>query len=103
MVDIWDDKVTKKAATLPDEVEVQSPDGSPLDGEDAEPCVIVLDNLIKQHLAQKMLTGKQSFETIFMRHLSSAVKSYIKNHPVDLDNGEDSDIMVETANEGDTE
>lgn len=80
MVDFWDERVTRKAATLPDEVEVQSPDGSPLDGEGADPCIISLDALTKRHLAASMIKSKQSFETTFRRFMSKAIKEYGRNH-----------------------
>ena len=95
MTGFWDHKVTKKAMKLPDEVEVQSPDGSPLDGAGAEPCIVKLDELIKRHLAQKMITGKQSFETTFKRYLASAIKQ------ASLTSEADDGTVVETA-EGDT-
>ena len=73
-VDIWDAKVTKKVLKLPNEVEVQSPDGSPLDGEGSDPCVIELSELTKRHLAMGMINSKQSFETTFMRYLMQGIK-----------------------------
>jgi hypothetical protein len=76
VVDFWDNAVTKKVMTLPDEVEVQSPDGSPLDGDGADPCIIKLDVLTKRHLAMSMINSKQSFETTFRRFLSKAIKGY---------------------------
>ena len=95
MIDFWDEKVTKKVMKLPDEVEVQSPDGSPLDGEGAEPCVIELDNLTKRYLAHKMIMGKQSFEKTFMRYLMAAIKQ------ASLTSDAGAGIVDETAN-GDT-
>lgn len=71
--------VEKTIEGLPDEVALLHIDGEPLLEEDGTPVVVSLDRVIKETIADRMITWKQSFETTFNRILRNAIRSYERN------------------------
>ena len=88
-----EDQILELAKTIPDEIQLCDLEGKPYD--DPED-VIPLDNITKLTLAQLMIGTGDDLETV----VNDVLKSAIERFDDPLDNDEDSDIMDETANEG---
>jgi len=76
MADLSYDRITKKAKTLPDELQLCDEDGNPLDGE----SLVVLNFDTKLALATCMLQSKQSLETTLIRILTKQLKEMDKKN-----------------------